>query len=519
MVFTPATLPEPGDIVCLRYRIEERLDAGGIGVVFAAKNLATGRGVAIEVLHRGGDELHLARLLASARATAKVEHPNVVRILDVHEDDGVPYLVMERLRGESLRQRLERAGRLAVEEALQTVLEAARGVAAAHRAGILHRGLRPDSILLVEGEDGGPRSPKVLDFGIAEPIEAQDGPTGAGTAIATLAYMSPEQLAGAPADPRFDVYAMAVVLYECLAGVRPYRATQPLPLMTEISAGLPPPIRSFAPDVPPALEAFVLRAMSADRAARPPSMDAFVDALEQLELEPATTILGRPIAPPQAFASTPAPPSAPPRRSAPAAPGRSPWLLAVASFVGFSILGIAGIAVAAGAWALVSDDESDAPPPVAATGPATVAPPEPADPRAPDVNLRFGGSCVADVPDTDFYVSSVGSTISVLWQTSAREDVMLMVRVNPELRGTVPITEATRGVDVRLVVGARFYSSSEPAGLREPARVGGNLQVTAFDDIEAASDLSFQQVVLRATDGSPCVIDGRLVTRGSSYDE
>jgi len=330
---------EPGDIVCLRYRIEEVLEAGRS---FVAKNLATGDRVEL-VAPAAGDEVRRARLVAAARAHARVEHPNVARVLDVHEDGDRPYLVLERVEGETLARRLER-GRLPVEEAIETVLAAARGVAAAHRAGLLHRDLNPARVVLVEDEDGA-ATPKVRGFGLAERVELEHG-----AASGTPAYMSPEELAGQPADALCDVYAMGVVLYECLAGVRPFRADELLPLVTEISAGHPAPLRSLAPEVPPALEALVRRAMSPDRAARPPSMQAFIDALEDLEeLEPATTIHMRPISAP------PAPISAPPPApvGAPAPASRPPWLLAVASFVIVSTIGVAGLALAAGTWVLV----------------------------------------------------------------------------------------------------------------------------------------------------------------------
>jgi len=324
----PLPLPEPRDIVCLRYRIEERLD-GDEGAVFGAKNLGTGDSVAIEVHEPAADELVLARQLADARAISKIEHPHVLPIHDVREERGRAYLVTGRDRGESLRERLA-GGPMPVEQAIQTVLAVARGVAEGHRVGVVHGNPKPSDILVVDGE------PKVKGFGLG----------------GDHAYMAPEQLAGQPADALSDVYAMGVLLYECLAGVRPYRTEELLPLMTEISAGRPAPIRSFAPAVPPALEALALRAMSPDRAARPPSMDAWVRALETLELEPATTIHMRPIsAPPMPMQ----PITAPPPSYAPApAPQRSPWLLAVASFVIFSTIGVAGLALAAGTWALVS---------------------------------------------------------------------------------------------------------------------------------------------------------------------
>jgi serine/threonine-protein kinase len=279
-------LPKPGDLVGVRYRIESMLGQGGMGAVFAAVNQATGRAVAIKWMLPGAarSQESLARFLSEARATAKIEHPNVIQILDVGQDGACPFLVMERLRGSSLADRLAK-GRLSVAETVSVMLAACRGVAEAHNEGILHRDLKPDNIFHCQVKDGSPRPPKVLDFGISKLYEEGGGPslTRTGMAMGTPQYMSPEQLSALPdMDGRLDVYAMGVVLYECLTGRPPYTADGLFELVQQIAAGNPTPIRFVAPDVPPDLEAIVMRAMTGNRDHRYPSMRDLIAALEQV---------------------------------------------------------------------------------------------------------------------------------------------------------------------------------------------------------------------------------------------
>ena len=282
-----ADLPQPGALIGGRYRIESLLGQGGMGAVFAAQNEATGRAVALKWMlpSMARSREAVARFMAEARATAKIEHPNVIGIFDVGEDHGAPFLVMERLRGESLSSRLRR-GRLSPAEALAFLIPACKGVAEAHAEGVLHRDLKPAHIFLCPGKDGELRAPKVLDFGISKLYDTDDGApslTQTGIAMGTPTYMSPEQL-NAPknADPRFDVYAMGVVCYECLTGRPPYEAEGLFMLVQQIAAGNPMPIRAIAPEVPPELEAAVMRAMHVYADYRYPTMRDFVAELERI---------------------------------------------------------------------------------------------------------------------------------------------------------------------------------------------------------------------------------------------
>jgi eukaryotic-like serine/threonine-protein kinase len=198
---TPAQrlMPKPGDEIARGYRIDSVLGMGGMGAVYRATHIGSGRPVAIKWMlpNVAADQSAIDRFLAEARTMARIEHANVVQILDMGEEGGAPYIVMELLRGESLRERLKSRGRLGPAEAVDLLLPAMRGVAEAHREGVVHRDLKPDNVFLCQTKDGRPREAKVVDFGISKLSEhAHDsGPvTKTGVAIGTPAYMSPQQL-------------------------------------------------------------------------------------------------------------------------------------------------------------------------------------------------------------------------------------------------------------------------------------------------------------------------------------
>jgi serine/threonine-protein kinase len=274
-------LPAPGSWIAGRYRVESLLGQGGMGAVFAATDTTTGRAVALKWLSPSTADSADAvlRFLAEARATAKIEHPNVVAVIDMGREGQAPFLVMERLRGESLGARLDR-GRLDVVSALDIVIPACRGVAEAHREGVIHRDLKPDNIFLCKSRDG--PVPKVVDFGVAK-LRGGLQLTKTGVMIGTIRYMAPEQMGKArEAEPTVDVYSMGAVLYEALTGRPAYDAREVLVLMRQVAEGNPTPVRAFAPDVPPELDAIVLRAMHVDRNARFRTMDELVAALESV---------------------------------------------------------------------------------------------------------------------------------------------------------------------------------------------------------------------------------------------
>ncbi|MEM7609492.1 MAG: serine/threonine-protein kinase [Myxococcota bacterium] len=281
-------LPQPGDFVGGRYKIDSLLGEGGMGAVFAATNGATGRPVAIKWMlpAMAKSQEALARFLAEARTTARIEHPNVIQILDVGQDGEAPFLVMERLRGESLGECLARRTRLAPAEAVDIVLAACQGIQEAHGEGIIHRDLKPDNIFLCQGKDGTPRPPKVLDFGISKLFDETGGGqklTQTGAIMGTPLYMSPEQLDGrTEPDAAFDVYAMGVVLYESLSGASPYDADTFFVLVQQIVGGQFRPLKTAAPWLSDPLVQVVERSMHPNRAQRYTTMRDLIAELQRV---------------------------------------------------------------------------------------------------------------------------------------------------------------------------------------------------------------------------------------------
>lgn len=279
---SPLPLPAPGELLQDKYRIVEKLDKGGMGAVFHAIHVESGKPVAIKWL-LGGSQQAERRFLREARIAAQVDHPNVVNVFDVGSHRGGRFLVMELLRGESLGTRIRRA-RVSAQELVAIMVPVLRGVAAAHRAGVVHRDLKPDNVFLCIGTDGCQREPKVLDFGISKLRSApalEDRLTAQGTGLGTIAYMSPEQLVDAlDVDERTDIYAVGAMMYEALTGRLPFRADSYNALVLAIAAQRPLPIRTLIDDVPPALEEIVLRAMSKDAAKRQQDVPTLIAELE-----------------------------------------------------------------------------------------------------------------------------------------------------------------------------------------------------------------------------------------------
>jgi len=255
-----------------RYRIVRRLGAGGMGTVFLAQQIGVGnRPVALEVLNRKllDDPEFLLRFQNEAGSTGLIHHPNVVAIYEsAQADDGTPYIAMEFLEGESLREALKRGGALAVPEVAEILQQAARGLNAAHKHGIIHRDLKPDNIFLARGDEG-ERVVKVVDFGIAKLRESSTH-TQTGMVLGTPAYMSCEQASGMRSDEldaRSDIYSLGVVVYEMLSGRVPFHSDTPLGYLRKHMLEAPPPFRAAAPglSVPRDVEAVVMKALAKNR--------------------------------------------------------------------------------------------------------------------------------------------------------------------------------------------------------------------------------------------------------------
>src|SRR5215472_8383304 len=280
---TDVTTAEPMPGLARRYRITRPLGSGGMGTVFLAEQVAVGnRPVALKLLQRNllDDPEFLTRFHLEASSTGRVRHPNVVTIYESGQDeDGTPYIAMEYLEGETLRQAMQVRGTLSPAEAAEILQQAGRGLNAAHKLGIIHRDLKPDNIFLAR-DDEGKLLVKVVDFGIAKLREASTH-TVTGAFLGTPAYMSFEQAAGMRSDEldaRSDVYSLGIVAYEMLTGRVPFESDTTLGFVRKHLTEPPPPFPSVNPDLSrlPQLENVVMKALAKDRDQRYASVLEFV---------------------------------------------------------------------------------------------------------------------------------------------------------------------------------------------------------------------------------------------------
>ena len=246
------------------------LATGGMGEVWAAHDLLLDRAVAVKVLGGAlaGDGRAAERLRREARAAGRLEHPSIARVLDLGEHDGRPYLVMELLEGESLAARIDRAGPMPPAEAARVVAAVADALEAAHAAGVVHRDVKPGNVFLTSAGEV-----KVLDFGIA--WCAHDAALTTGELLGTAAYLAPERVLGHRATPAADIYALGVVLYELLAGHRPFEASSEVELAMAHVNATPPSLRGSPPRPRRSWSPPAHQAMAKDPSARPPSAAAF----------------------------------------------------------------------------------------------------------------------------------------------------------------------------------------------------------------------------------------------------
>ncbi len=246
-------MPNPGECIAGRYRLECPLGEGGMGSVWRARHVELDAPVAVKFqhLHRARSDGAEARFRKEARAAARLTSPNVVRVVDFGIDGDVPYIAMELLEGESLRARLERQLVSSLEEVLELTRQASSALDAAHAAGIVHRDFKPSNLFLVQSDEH--EVVKLLDFGIAKWFEGEASAEGALTddnlVVGSAHYMSPEQARGAAVDPRSDVWSLAVVAYQMLTGVVPFQgANIPDTLQRICSGRFEHPSRVLSPD-------------------------------------------------------------------------------------------------------------------------------------------------------------------------------------------------------------------------------------------------------------------------------
>ncbi len=302
-----------------RYRIIARLGAGAMGAVYKAVHTGLDKLVVLKVLHpryARSPEVQ-ARFEREGKAAAAIRHPNVVDVTDVGVHEGTPYLIMELLTGSSLGDLLKAPGPMATDAAVDLLLPVIAGVDAAHAAGVVHRDLKPDNIFVTRDATGAAH-PKVLDFGISRVVSGDEAKrTGTAALLGTPSYMAPEQIESSrDSDARSDQYALGVILYECLTGQQAFRADNIYVVLRMVGDGVFAPPRALRADIPPTLEAIVLRAMARAPAARFPSLRELMAVLLPFASERARVLWGSAVRASQPALAAPVAPSPAPAKTA-----------------------------------------------------------------------------------------------------------------------------------------------------------------------------------------------------------
>jgi eukaryotic-like serine/threonine-protein kinase len=265
--------PLVGRVLDGRYHVKSRMARGGMATVYEAVDSRLDRTVALKVMHPGlaEDEEFVSRFIREAKSAARLSHPNVVAVYDQGADDGHVFLAMEHVRGRTLRDLLREAGRLNPRQALDVLEPMLAALGAAHQAGIVHRDVKPENVLL--SDDG---RVKVADFGLARAVANATSHTTSGILMGTVGYLSPEQVERGVADARSDVYAAGILLFEMLTGEKPYDGETALQIAyRHVHDDVPPPSQ-LVPGLPAELDALVVRATSRDPDKRPADARRFL---------------------------------------------------------------------------------------------------------------------------------------------------------------------------------------------------------------------------------------------------
>jgi serine/threonine protein kinase len=336
------------------YEVRRMIGQGGMGIVLEALDPLLKRTVAIKLLSpwRTLDESTNARFLREAQSAALLAHENVVAIYGVHILDGVLYLVMEYVAGESLADRLDRQGKLPLGEVVRIGVEVSRGLAAAHDKGLIHRDIKPGNVLLVAGTDRA----KIADFGLAK-TTGEDAITVAGTVLGTPEFMSPEQAARGEADARSDLFSLGAVLYAAATGVSPFRHESLLGTLDQVRLCQPQPLQRLDASLPDWFCMLVHRLLSLDPQGRPQSAAEVAEFLEQRS-SPASVVA------PPAKPPTPAPASKPPGWD----PARRWWLIAPLALILVGLIVVVGSWLRGGPSPEATKPQLPAEPPAIATG-------------------------------------------------------------------------------------------------------------------------------------------------------
>ncbi|MDP4506338.1 Stk1 family PASTA domain-containing Ser/Thr kinase [Nonomuraea turcica] len=278
--------PLVGRLLDGRYRIESRIARGGMATVYLALDVRLDRTVALKVMHSSlaEDPAFVRRFIGEAKSVASLSHPNVVHVFDQGTDNDVVYLSMEYVPGRTLRDILRERGRLPAREALEIMIPVLAALGAAHQAGLVHRDVKPENVLLTD--DG---RVKVVDFGLARAIEATNQ-TRTGVMIGTIGYMAPEQVTTGAADVRSDVYAAGIMLFELVTGQQPYDGETPMSVAYRHVHDTVPAPSSLVPEVPPLLDTLVAHATAREPGDRPADATAMlVAAVDAHRMLPRTT--------------------------------------------------------------------------------------------------------------------------------------------------------------------------------------------------------------------------------------
>ncbi len=354
---------QPGTLVAGRLRVVRTLGTGGMGAVYEVEHEVTKHRRALKLLHAGfaSTPAIVKRFLNEASAAGRIGSEHIIETFDAGQlDAGEPYLVMELLDGEPLADKLERGGPLKPQPAVELMLQACAGVGAAHQAGIIHRDLKPDNLFVVNGE---PPLLKLFDFGVSKfdpELTGEQSTTRVGGLMGTPHYMPPEQMRGVPVGPPADIYALGVILYECVSGKLPYQAESLAELAVAVEQGEYASLASLGVPRANELDPIVHRALQRQPGDRYQSAEEFASALGSLQNEretsTGTVLLGDEAAPAVTSSGKDAQPAAP-------EPGKQTSL--PASYKAWSLvalLGVVGIGIGIAALKAPSDTSATAEP-------------------------------------------------------------------------------------------------------------------------------------------------------------
>ena len=415
-------------LVLDRYRLLERLAAGGSAEVWRARDEQLDRDVAVKRLHAHlfADDASRARLAAEARAAARLSHPVIVGVYDVDATGDAPALVMELVDGESLAARLDRDGPLPDREAVEIAADLAEALFHAHQQGVIHRDIKPGNVLL----DRNGRT-RLVDFGIARSLaEASSRLTVTGTVIGTLRAMAPEQLEDGPITPRTDLYGLGVVLHEALTARPPYPSGSPLALAEAQRAG-PPPLDGLDPG----LAAVIAGCLALDPADRPLHAGAVAEALRSWlagDAGPALALAPPPAVPVDTAAVTqPVPVVAPPPRTPAAPSARRPMRIAPI------LAGLAALAVIAVLVAFVAnrpDAAADAAPSASASASAE-ATPEPTSTPPPEWLAKLVEEVAKECEAAEADMAAIEADMATMTEEEAKDYRDALVEQCKDARG------------------------------------------------------------------------------------